>query len=102
MKKRFIVALDSCTPEQSDAITQYFKDKNVGWWHWLTNLWLVSDSKGQFKASDIRNALKEIAPGVYTMVLEIRKDGDTWSGLGPGLGPGEKDMFKWIRNNWKA
>jgi hypothetical protein len=98
MKKRFAVIVDSTTPEQAAALTEFFKENHVGWWHWLTNLWLVSDSSGKLSASGIRDTLGTIFPGVHCLVLEINDDGDTWSGFGPKTT--EKNMFKWIRENW--
>ena len=99
MKKRFVVAVDSTTTEQATAVTQFFKDHSLAWWHWLANLWLVSDARGVLTAKSIRDELKNALPGVNTVVIEINENGDTWAGFGPRND--DKNMFIWLRNNWK-
>jgi hypothetical protein len=71
----------------------------VGWWHWLSNTWLISDANGNLKASFLRDNVVEIFNKEHAFVIEIRKNDDTWSGFGPNTE--EKDMFKWINENWK-
>lgn len=98
MKKRFVVMLDLSTPEQETALKDFFAAQSAIWWHWLTNAWLVSDSKGLLTAGQIRDALNKIAPGVSVLVLELRSDSDTWSGFGPSSE--KRNMFQWIKDHW--
>ena len=98
MKKRFVVAVDSATKEYNDAFRDYLKSQGLGWWHWLTNVWLLSDSAGCLAAQDIRDALRDYYPGVHTLVIELGETGDTWSGFGPKSD--NKNMFKWLYENW--
>jgi hypothetical protein len=100
MKKRFIVALNASTPEAEKAIVAFLKRHGVSWWHWLRNVWLVSDSEGKLSAKEIRDGIREILPGVNSFVIQLNSDGsDTWSGFGPKSD--DKDMFSWIHKNWK-
>ncbi len=99
MSKRFIVALNSSTTQQDEAFTAYIKAKGLGWWHWLSNIWLVYDPTGDLTARQLRNDLMDIYPNVYTIVLELSSGTDTWSGFGP-KSEGQ-DMFEWIRKYWK-
>lgn len=98
MKKRFILSLDSSTTEQDELFEKFVDENGLDWWHWLNNLWLLVDPKGNFSASEIRDEANRIYPHVNKLVLEIRSDDDTWSGFGPSKP--EKDMFKWIKENW--
>lgn len=98
MKKRFVVAVDSATKEQNDTFREFLKSRGLGWWHWLTNLWLVADGAGRLTAQEIRDVLRQHYPSVHTLVLELREDDDTWSGFGPSSET--KNMFKWLRQNW--
>lgn len=98
MKKRFVVALDSAIKEQDEAFKEYVRSRGLGWWHWLTNLWLLTDASGQLTASEIRDVLTEIYPRVHALVLELRGDDDTWSGIGPKTE--KRNMFKWLHKNW--
>ncbi|CNF16496.1 Uncharacterised protein [Yersinia rohdei] len=99
MKKRFAVAIDSSTPEGNDAFIEFIRENGLGWWHWIENFWMISDRKGKLSASDIRDKIGEIYPGINTIVIELSEDGDTWSGYGPKKE--NKSMFTWLRNNWK-
>jgi hypothetical protein len=98
MKKRFVVCVNSATNEQNKQFKEFIRENGLGWWHWLRNVWLLSDSKGKFSAAEIRDQLGRNYPGVYSLVLELRGDDDTWSGFGPKKEG--KNMFKWIRDNW--
>ena len=98
MKKRFMVGLDSSTLAQDQAFIKLLSGP-YGWWHWLKNFWLIYDPNGVLTASEVRRMADEVYPSVTKFVIELRPDGsDTWSGTGPGTG--ERNMFKWIRENW--
>jgi len=100
MKKRFMIALNRSTPEGEKAIVAFMKRHQVGWWHWLKNVWLVSDPEGKLSAQGIRDGIKEILPGVHSLVIQLNSDGsETWSGYGPKSEG--RNMFPWIHKNWK-
>jgi len=98
MKKRFVVALDSSTPEQQLAFQNYVKSTGAGWWHWLDSLWLLIDTRGQLDAIKIRDKLCEIFPRINNFVIELRPDDDTWAGYGPKTEV--KNMFTWLKSDW--
>lgn len=98
MKKRFIISLNSSTDEQDQELIKFIKDNHLGWWHWITNTWLISDARGKFTAKTLRTELRKIFPGVYLMVFELSEEGDTWAGFGPTAE--DKNMFTWVKNNW--
>lgn len=100
MKKRFIVSLDSETPEQEKEFVEYLRSNGCGWWHWINNTWMIVDSKGEQTASRLRDDLDKIFPAVRKIVFELRGTDDTWSGFGP-TGK-EQNMFNWIKKNWKG
>lgn len=98
MKKRFVVALDSSNKSQNDSFVEYIKDKGYGWWHWIDNFWLLTDSSGNLTAAKLRTDLGEIYPGVHKLVLELRGNDDDWAGFGPNSE--KKNMFSWLKSNW--
>jgi len=98
MSKRYIVGLDSSTEEQDDAFLQFINDNGLGWWHWLNNFWLITDSSGKFSAGEIRDELNESHPSVEKLVIELSDSGDTWSGFGPKSE--DQNMFTWLRKTW--
>jgi hypothetical protein len=96
--KRFIVALNSGTKEQNAVFKQFIRDREYGWWHWLSDLWLLTDSSGVLTAAELNKELNNIYPGVRKVVFELRGKNDAWAGFGP-IGE-DKNMFNWIKKNW--
>jgi hypothetical protein len=99
MKKRFIVCIDDSTKEQDQKFIEYIKENGFGWWHYLKNTWLIADSTGKSSVSEIRNMVKESYDNEYNMVFQLNEDEGTWSGFGPSSE--KRNMFKWIKENWK-
>jgi hypothetical protein len=97
VKRRFVVAVDSPTPEQTKAINGIFRDK-YGWWHWIPGVWLVTDSTNTINTTWIRDQIGGVAPGVRNLVIEVTHK--TWSGFGPA--GANRNMFDWIRNTWQS
>ncbi len=98
MKKRFVVAIGTSTPEQDQAFREWISG-SYGWWHWIGNVWLIVDLNGMLTAAVIRDQLLECYPGVTTLVLELGvSESCTWSGFGPNTE--QRNMFKWLENNW--
>lgn len=98
MSKRYIVAVDSSTKEQETAFLALVKADGLGWWHWLNNFWLLTDSEGQLSASEIRHKIMETYPTIHCLVIELSGTEDTWAGYGPNTEA--RDMFKWLKNTW--
>ena len=98
MKKRYIVCIDNSNKEQDESFIAYIKEYGLGWWHWLSNVWLIVDKNGKLSAGEIRDKLRLIYVGEHTMVIEMRANGDTWAGFGPKSD--DKNMFEWMKKNW--
>lgn len=98
MSKRFAILLGECTKAQEEAVKAYIQIPGTAWWHWLPNAWLLSDPSGKLTANKLRDDLRQVIPGMFMLVLEFSDAGYTWAGFGPKTN--EKDMFKWIRENW--
>ena len=98
MKRRYVVCFDSIDDEKSKNITACLKENGLGWWHWIDNVWFVTDPRGKFSAVKIRDMLRNYAEDERMVVLEINQDGDTWAGV-RAKDPDEK-MFKWFVNTW--
>ena len=96
--KKFIVALDKSSKEQNQIFVQFCKEKKVGYWHWLSNLWLITTTSEEFSAKWLRSKLREIYPNIHLMVFEISKEGDTWAGFGPNSE--DRNMFNWLKTTW--
>jgi hypothetical protein len=97
---RFVLCTNLTTGLQDQAFIAILRSRwpNVGWWHWLAEMWLMVDLSDTVKSSELRDAALEAFPGVHNIVLEFGPNGDTWTGFGP-TGPA-RDMFEWMRNTW--
>lgn len=98
MKRRYVVCFDGLDINQSKSVTILLKDKGLGWWHWIDNVWFVTDSSGKFNASKLRDLLKAVAPNERLVVLEINESGDTWAGI--RANDPEDKMFTWFKETW--
>ena len=95
MKRFFIIGVDPTTKEQSEAITNWVKAKGA-WWHWIDGMWLMVSSDQSISVTTIRDQLKAMADGVYSLVIEV--DPKNWSGFGPNSE--KRNMFEWIHKHW--
>ncbi|MCH9006242.1 MAG: hypothetical protein IH838_13265, partial [Proteobacteria bacterium] len=87
MKRRFVLAIDNATKEQQNVVTNYFMNQ-MGYWHWFSDAWLLTDSEGLWNVASIRDKVQELLPGVDMIVLRVESDTD-WAGFG------QTDKFKW-------
>jgi len=104
MKKRFIVSINATSTSQDAAFILYLRTlKNthgwgIGWWHWLTGTWLISDPSGHLAATSLRDSVKLIYTSAHVLVFELPAGiGDSWAAFGP-----KNTMLKWLEENWKA
>jgi len=97
--KRYIINIGKSTEQQEENFIKFLNESNVAWWHWLSNFWLVTDPNENFSSSILRDKAVELFNKERVIVIELNDDGDTWSGFGPKTD--EKDMFKWVKNNWQ-
>jgi hypothetical protein len=104
MKRRFIVMLNSSTNEQNEAFLAYIKETDIGWWHFISNSWLLYDAENKISAEIIRDKLMEIYPSVTNLVIEVTSPHEPWQGFGPNGGPNgdNLNMFTWLKENWKS
>lgn len=93
MKKRFILVIDNPTKEQQNAVTNFFKNQ-LGYWHWFSDVWLLTDTTNTWTVSSIRDTVKGLIPEARLLVFAIGS-GTAWAGSG------KTEMFKWLHNTWK-
>lgn len=88
---KFIVCTSNATAEQQNAITRLLASKDVGYWHWIADTWIVKDSTDSLKASSLRDEIRAVSNGCSVLVMKAEVN--TWAGYG------KKNMFKWLREN---
>ena len=99
MKKRYIICFDNLSKEQSSKITEYLKDSGYGWWHWISDVWFVTDNKDRTSAAKLRDEMKKLIKSKKMVIIELNENNDTWAGV--TINDPEKKMFKWLHNSWK-
>lgn len=97
MKRRFIAAVSGLNKEDQNKFIEFLRQRGLGWWHWIDDLWLITSRRDEISAKDIRDYLRDLASSTRCIVIEIPED-KTWAGFGPAKPP--RDMFEWIRNTW--
>jgi hypothetical protein len=91
----FVVGIEPITTEQEKSFIEYISAKQMGWWHWIPNFWLILGLNTP-SCSEIRDELHRLAPSETIMVVEVSPV--SWAGYGPNAG--EKNMFPWFAENW--
>jgi hypothetical protein len=99
MKRRYIICVNNSNVEQQKKFIEFLTRPSVGYWHWLSNTWLVVVENDALSMQQLMDTSKTLFDNEYSLVIEINNNGDTWTGYGPnGV---EKNMFTWLINNWK-
>ncbi len=94
MNRQFILAVDGAPLPQRDAFTAYLQSLgNVAWWHFLSDLWLIS-SQGNMGSVEWRDTARQYMPGAFVFVTELGTG--IWAIYGPEAG------FKWLGQYWGA
>lgn len=94
MALRFVLALDSATPEDQNKVTNYLKSQSLGYWHWFRDVWLVTDPSYRWSVALLRDRLQEQVPGATMLILPVEA-GNQWAGHG------RKETFEWLHDEWK-
>lgn len=97
MKKRFMLTIEEISKAEDEAILDFCRTNNYGWWHWFDNFWLlftedmtVSPLELTEKINKLFTAQKEL------FVMEIPESHrNEWAGWGV------KEKFDWLGDGWK-
>lgn len=93
MTRRFVAIVDDASKEQQDTVTNWLRSTPLGFWHYLTDVWLIADWQDKHTTVTIRDQFRALLPGKTTLVLTV-EDPNAWAGFGPS------DGFKWLHSTW--
>lgn len=97
MTKHFAIGLQALTAEEKKRVKEFMSEKGT-WWNWIPGFWLfVSDE--DIDPEQVRDSLKARTRTTNSDVLVLAVEPVTWYGFGPT--GGQKNMFTWLRRNWK-
>ena len=94
MTARYVLLTEGATTEQKDAFTKALQGKPVGFWHWYSDSWIITDvSGGTFPTTaSLRDAFHGFAPQATCVVVSGAEGWASW------LAP---DKSKWFTDkNW--
>src|SRR5512135_2853599 len=95
MNNRFVIALDNGTPEQQDAITRFLDKRKFEFWHWIEDLWLLSNVPLGITPRNLweeLNALPELT-GQDMVVMMFNSGIAHWGQL-------PQSAWHWLSENW--
>ncbi len=91
MTKYFTIAASGLTPAEEKALAQRWA--GYGWWHGVTNFWLLKDPTGTLTAGGVRDTIRSISNTAIIMVVEGQPT--MWAGTATTDANRE-----WLRKYW--
>jgi hypothetical protein len=96
--RRFAVGISALATEDQKAFLEFANSHGMGWWHYVSDFWLLIDWNDKVSPDQIRNFLMTSTSSKIGIVIEIIGE-DNWSGFAP------KDelekTFAWLHKNWE-
>lgn len=97
--KRFIVGAEPLTKEQEREFRDWVKSNRGSWWHWVSNMWLLTfDDGSSIEADDIWTALNTSDPKQRIIVLD---ESLGWVVTDAKQHNGQR-MSSWLERKWSA
>jgi hypothetical protein len=97
MRRRFVIGIDSLNTGQEKQFREYIRHMGA-WWHWISNMWLMTTKDENVSAEQIRDEILRINPTARVVVFEFPED-ITWAASGNKNPKGQK-IYSWITSPW--
>jgi hypothetical protein len=97
MRRRFVIGIDALDEEQEKKFREYIASKGA-WWHWISNMWLMTTKNEDISAAQIRDQIKGLSPKARVVVFEFPED-ITWATSGNKNAQGKK-LADWLKTPW--
>ena len=94
MSKKFLIAVDSPTAAESDALTNSLKDTKYGYWHWIADIWIIDDPTSEAEVVKWRSKVRELIADRNVIVIELQVI--HWAVSAP------EDSHQWLLNHLKS
>lgn len=89
---KFVIIVEDATKTQRDAFTSWLKESPYGFWHYITTMWIVADSKGEMDATSWREKAHEFMPNATIISLQLEGVRD-WACMAP------EKSFGWLEKH---
>ena len=95
MSQKLIVALDSATDAQRDAITAFLRDQGGNLWHWLADVWLWADAPADTSPRQLWIQLEAVTKpeSIRGFVMTTGQAPKFW-------GNNQSDSWNWMDRLW--
>ena len=94
MNTRFIALVDNLSSEQQDQVTRHLEKSECSYWHWLSNVWFIIDSRSDWDVVKWRVQLSRMFPGTTVFVQRVSEH-QPWAVEGP------EESHGWLHDNWE-
>jgi hypothetical protein len=95
---RFIVIRLGSNQPKEEVVTDFIKSKGYGFWHWASDVWLITSRK-ELTAGAMRDELLEVFGG-QSQYIVIKPDGKThWAAMTKKDSAG-KSPATWFHETW--
>jgi hypothetical protein len=90
---KFIVILPNITPAQQLAFKGLFPPDRVAWWHYSSDVWLLTFPAENPSALQLQEQIRSLFPTANLLVFRVPQ-GAEWSGWAP------KGWKNWFDQFW--
>lgn len=89
------VVVDEATAQEQNSITDLFKSKGWGYWHWVHNIWVLdTPSDESYRIGELRDEIKKLVSD-EALIFVTDASSRNWGGWG------NPEKFNWFNENWK-
>lgn len=96
MSQKLLIALDSATPPQRDAVTGFVRENGWCCWHWLGDVWLIADAPDEVTPRGLWLDLIGSDPALTPVKGLVLKMGQ-WMTF---FGGNDPESWVWLLRNW--
>jgi hypothetical protein len=93
--KLFVLTVQGASEAQRNAITNYLKNGGYGYWHWLSDFWIIETAYPNLSSAALRDEMLKLIPGLWFNVFAVRPIAGDWAGFG------DTSSAEWLNENWK-
>ena len=90
--RKFVILVNAPSTQQQNALSKFLQGTPCGYWHYLSDAWLVVDSRPASTAASWRDEIQTLLPGKNILVFSVTVE--DWAGNMP------KKNFEWLQKSW--
>jgi hypothetical protein len=96
-RRRFVIGVGGLSSAEDKLVREYISEQGA-WWHWISNLWLMTTKNEEISAGTIRDEILKVNQKARVIVFEFPEDLD-WAASASTNSSG-KGMADWLRQPW--